>query len=87
LGGLIFRFGPTLGSEVHNLVEQRQVIVTNLVTQIASGFKINLDVDQTSDTLLQAIESTVGKPEELMHIGGLLSNGLLSLLICIVSSI
>ncbi|MDR3615107.1 MAG: AI-2E family transporter [Candidatus Obscuribacterales bacterium] len=87
LGWLIFRFGPVLGSEVHNLVDQRHEIVTNLVTQIATGFKMNLDVERTSETLLQAIESSVGKPEELVHIGGLLSHGLLSLLICVVSSI
>ena len=87
LGVLIFKFGPVIGSEVHNLVEQRHVIVTNLVTQVSTGFKVSLDVDQTAETILQAIESTVGKPEELVHIGGLLSHGLLSLLICLVSSI
>jgi len=87
LGWLIFRFGPVLGLEVHNLIDQRHVIVTNLVMQIATGFKVDLDVERTSETLLAAIESAVGKPEELMHIGGLLSHGLLSLLICVVSSI
>jgi predicted PurR-regulated permease PerM len=87
LGWLIFRFGPVLAEEVHNLTDQRHVIATNLVTQVATGLKMNLDVERTSETLLAAIESAVGKPEELMHIGGLLSHGLLSLLICVVSSI
>jgi hypothetical protein len=34
-----------------------------------------------------SIENSIGKPEEIVHFGGMLSHGLLSLLVCIVSSI
>jgi predicted PurR-regulated permease PerM len=87
LGFLGYKFGPTLAEQVSNLIDQRHVIVTNLVTQIANGFNMELNVEETSRQILKTVESSIGKPEELVHLGGLLSHGLLSLLVCIVSSI
>jgi predicted PurR-regulated permease PerM len=87
LGFFACRFGPTLAEQVSNLIEQRHEIVTKLVYQIANGFNIQLDVEKTSTDLLSTIENSIGKPEEVVHLGGLLSHGLLSLLVCIVSSI
>jgi predicted PurR-regulated permease PerM len=87
LGFLGYKFGPTLAEQVSNLIDQRHEIVTNLVTQIANGFNMELNVEETSRQILTTVESSIGKPEEIVHLGGLLSHGLLSLLVCIVSSI
>jgi predicted PurR-regulated permease PerM len=78
---------PTLADQAHNLFEQRKEIITNLLDQIVvnTGWQINVE-DTTSD-LLNSIEQGVGRPEELVHMGGLISKSLLSILICVVSSI
>ena len=90
LGFLAYKFGPLLHKQVSDLIFNRLEIVSNLVTQISEGFHLGLapeELEQTSKQILQAIENGIGKPEELVHLGGLLSHGLLSLLVCIVSSI
>jgi predicted PurR-regulated permease PerM len=87
LGALAYKFGPHLTHEVQMFIGQRHEIVTKLVTQIASGFNLQLNVAETSENILTTIEKTIGNSDELMHLGGLLSHGLLSLLVCIVSSI
>jgi predicted PurR-regulated permease PerM len=87
LGAVVYKFGPTLADQITGLVEQRHELATNLVTFTSQYFNLQLDVHETSEQVLKGIESSIGKPEEIVHFGGMLSHGLLSLLVCIVSSI
>ena len=87
IGVIVYKFGPTLGEQISGLIEQRHELATNLVRSTSDSFNLALDVQQTSQQVLAGIEGAVGKPEEIVHFGGMLSHGLLSLLVCIVSSI
>jgi predicted PurR-regulated permease PerM len=87
LGAVVYKFGPTLADQITGLVEQRHELATNLVTFTSQYFNLQLDVHETSEQVLKGIENSIGKPEEIVHFGGMLSHGLLSLLVCIVSSI
>jgi predicted PurR-regulated permease PerM len=89
--GLIYlltaAFLGAVADQITGLVEQRHELATNLVTFTSQYFNLQLDVHETSEQVLKGIESSIGKPEEIVHFGGMLSHGLLSLLVCIVSSI
>jgi predicted PurR-regulated permease PerM len=87
IGIVVYKFGPTLGEQISGLIEQRHELATNLVRSISLAFNLQLDVASTSKQVLASIESSIGKPEEIVHFGGMLSHGLLSVLVCIVSSI
>ncbi|HEY9681846.1 MAG TPA: AI-2E family transporter [Oculatellaceae cyanobacterium] len=87
LGVVIYKFGPLLGEQISSVIEHRHELANNFIQQLSDSFGLGLDVNQTSDQVLAAMESGVGKPEEILHVGGMLSHGLLSLLVCIVSSI
>jgi predicted PurR-regulated permease PerM len=87
LGAIVYKFGPTLADQITGLIEQRHELATKLVTSTSQSFNLQLDVAQTSEQVLKVIENSIGKPEEIVHFGGMLSHGLLSLLVCIVSSI
>lgn len=91
IGGIIsaltYRFGPTLRDDVTSLISQRHQIVTNLVSSVSTQFHWQVDVQQTSQDLLSNIEGGIATPSEIMHLGGLLSHGMLAVLVCIVSSI
>ncbi len=80
-------FLPLLSEQCVALAMHRQEIITNIVRQAAETFSLQLDVDTTANQIIANIEESFGKPEEIVHIGGLLSHGLLGILVCVVSSI
>lgn len=80
-------FGQNIMEQFNALAAQRKDIITSLVQQLSDGFHWQLDVEKTAQDLTSSIESNVGNTEEIVHLGGLLSKSLLSLLVCVVSSI
>lgn len=81
--------GPNVARELKDLadpVNQTQII-HSAVTQLKEMMKLHIDVDTVTNNIMSGIQHGIGKPEELMHLGGLLSHGALSLLVCVVSSI
>jgi predicted PurR-regulated permease PerM len=84
---LFVRFGAKVIDEFTMLVAQRREIVTNLVSQISTAFNWQLDVEQSTNEILSSIEQNIGNPGEIAHLGALVSKGMLSMLVTIVSSI
>lgn len=80
-------FGQSIMEQFTALAAQRKEIVTGLVQQLSDGFQWNLDVEKTAEDLTASLEQNIGSPEEIVHLGGLLSKSLLSILVCVVSSI
>src|SRR6202022_3843550 len=58
----------------------------SVVNQISSQLGLGLDVDKTTSDVLASVESA-GRPEEIVHFGGLISKSLLAIFGCTVSSI
>lgn len=80
-------FRPLHYRAIYKPAAQRKEIITNLVQQLSQGFNWQLDVERTAEELTASIEQNIGSPEEIVHLGGLLSKSLLSVLVCVVSSI
>jgi len=80
-------FMPTLSNQVQELISNRGEIVANVIRQADSTFRWQINVDDVTSQVLTSIEASIGQPSELAHIGGVVSHSLLSLLVCIVSSI
>src|SRR5262249_1348523 len=83
-------FGARAAEQFKGLVNQRKEIVTNLLTQAnqySSTMNYPIDVQSTADEILANAEKSFGEPGEIIHLGGLISKGMLYLLVTIVSSI
>jgi len=80
-------FGGLLIEQARTLFEDRHEIVTGLLQQLSTTFGWSMDVQTASTDVVQNLEGWLGKPEELMHIGEILSKSLLHILVCVVSSI
>lgn len=80
-------FGGLLIEQAGTLFEDRHSIVTNLLEQLSGYFNWGIDVQTTSADIVTNMEGWLGKPEEIVHLGELLSKSLLHILVCIVSSI
>ncbi len=80
-------FGPVLIEQAGTLFDDRHAIVTNLIQQLSSTFNWQINVETASSDIVLNLERWLGKPEELVHLGELLSKSLLHILVCIVSSI
>lgn len=80
-------FMPVITDQFRQLAMNRQEIVTNIVRQASTTFNWAIDVDLTASQILTSIEDSLGKPSEIMQIGGVLSRGFLEVLVCVVSSI
>jgi predicted PurR-regulated permease PerM len=78
---------PSVIDQFTSMATNREEIITNSVRQAATTFGWDIDVDTTAQQVLSSIEHTFGKPEELAHIGELLSRWLLAILVCVVTSI
>lgn len=91
IGGTLFAlgwfFGPLVVDQIDNLIKQRKELAFNLVSQLSTAFGWDLNVEKASEELLANIESNVGTPGELVHIGGILSKSFLAVLVTVVSSI
>ncbi len=81
--------GPSVARELKDLADpvNQQQIVHSAVSQLKDMLKLKVEVDVATANIMSSIQHGFGKPEELMHLGGLLSHGALSLLVCVVSSI
>jgi predicted PurR-regulated permease PerM len=84
---LFWLFGATAIDQFSAFVAQRREIVTNLVSQIATAFNWQIDVEQSTNEILGSIEQNFGTPGEIVHLGALVSKGMLAVLVTIVSSI
>jgi predicted PurR-regulated permease PerM len=80
-------FGARATEQFAGLVVQRKEIVTNLLSQLSGSFHWDIVVDKTADDILSSAEKSFGEPQEIMHIGGLISKGMLYVLVTIVSSV
>ncbi|MDZ4832683.1 MAG: AI-2E family transporter [Candidatus Melainabacteria bacterium] len=80
-------FGGLLIEQAGTLFEDRHEIIVNLLDQLSGSFGWQMDVKTTSADIVTNLEGWLGKPEELMHLGELISKSLLHILVCIVSSI
>ncbi len=80
-------FGPLLIEQAGTLFEERHNIITGLLEQLSSYFAWDMDVKTTSADIVTNLEGYLGKPEEIVHLGELISKSLLHILVCIVSSI
>jgi predicted PurR-regulated permease PerM len=87
VAGVIWWFGPKVVAEINNLYANRQDIVQNLITQISTQFGWQVEVDKATTDVLTTLEQNFGKPEELVHMGSLVSKSMLALLVTVVSSI
>lgn len=80
-------FVPPVMDQFAALATQRTEIIQKLIVQLNSAFNLNLNVDATVVQVTNSLEGAVGGPTEIVHLGGLVSHWLLSLLVCLVSSI
>lgn len=80
-------FGHSIMDQFTALVAQRHELVTSLVQQVSEAGHWQIDVERTAQDMTTNLEQNIGTTEEILHIGGLLSKSLLSVLVCIVSSI
>lgn len=85
--GLSNLFGHQIIDQATNLITQRHELVANLLDQLKSSYKWDIDVESRTTAIVEDLEGWFGAPTELMHMGEILSKSLLSLLVCIVSSI
>jgi aspartyl/glutamyl-tRNA(Asn/Gln) amidotransferase C subunit len=87
VAGIVYWFGQPIAEELNTLYTDRLEIVSNLINQVASQFGWQVDEAKATNDILRTIEQSVGKPEELVHIGGIVSRSMLAILVTIVSSI
>ena len=80
-------FGGSVVEQASKLVADRHEIMKNLIDQLTTRFSWDMDVTETSVSIVSELENWLGKPNEILHIGELLSKSLLSVLVCTVSSI
>jgi predicted PurR-regulated permease PerM len=80
-------FGGRMGEQFNALVAQRNEIVVSLVQQVSDACHWQLDIEHTASDIIGSLENSFGSPGEIVHVGGLLSKGLLGLLVCTVVSI
>ncbi len=80
-------FGPVMGKQVGELASNAHGIILNVVRQFADVTHWQGDVETTATQILNNLADTFGKPTEIAHLGGLLSHGMLAVLVCVVSSI
>jgi predicted PurR-regulated permease PerM len=84
---LSWAFLPTLGDQFAAMATNRYEIVADIIRQASTTFNRQIDVDSTAEQIVGSIEDTLGTPEELMHLGGVVGRGALSVLVCLLSSI
>lgn len=87
LAVLFWLFGATAIDQFFTFIAQRREIVTNLISQISTAFNWQLDVEQSTNEILTSLEQNFGTPGEIVHLGSLLSKGMLAMLVTLVSSI
>jgi predicted PurR-regulated permease PerM len=78
-------FGARAAEQTTGLVSQRKEIVTSLLNQLSLAFHCDMPI--TADEIISSAEKSFGEPQEIMHIGGIISKGMLYLLVTIVSSV
>jgi predicted PurR-regulated permease PerM len=80
-------FGPTILDQFAALAGHKQELISHTISQATSTFNWNIDVDQTTKHVVSIIDESIGRPSEIVHLGGLVSHGMLFVLVCVVSSI
>jgi predicted PurR-regulated permease PerM len=80
-------FGPTVLDQFAALAQHKEELINHTIVQATSTFDLKVDAAQTTHQIVGAIDETIGRPSEIVHLGGLVSHGLLFVMICVVSSI
>ena len=80
-------FGGSIMDQANNLITNRHEIMVNLLEQVSTSYGWQFDVEETATEAVADFEGWFGKPGEIMHLGEILSKSLLSVLVCLVSSI
>lgn len=84
---IMFHFWPMIVDQAESIFSNRKEIVVNLMQQVSSQFNWSIDVNQMADLLIAQLQNAVGKPEDIVHFGGLISKSLLGMLVCAVTSV
>ena len=92
IAGILFAlgwfFGPMVVDQLTNLFNQRQELANNLVQSASQSFNWKVEnPEHVANDLVKNLEANFGTPEEVMHITGIFSKGMLGILVCVVSSI
>lgn len=86
-GFVLWHFLPEAVDQFQALVNQREEIIGNLLQQASDAFAWNLNVPETTRGIILNLEQNFGQAPEIVHLGGLLSHGMLNILVCFISSI
>ena len=84
---IMFHFWPLIVYQAESLFSQRKEIVMNLMQQVSQQFGWSWDANQMSDVLIAQLQNAIGKPEDIVHFGSLISKSLLGMLVCAVTSV
>lgn len=85
----IWFLGPRVAHELKDLAspDAQRDLVRGVVTQFAGSFHWQGDVEALTVHIIKTANEAIGKPEEIMHLGGALSHTALFVLVTVVSSI
>ena len=89
LVGAIWALGPRVAHELKDLAspDAQQELVKGVITQFSAQFHWQGDVDALTAHIIKTVNESIGKPEEILHLGGALSHTALFVLVTVVSSI
>lgn len=85
----IWFLGPRVAHELKDLAspDAQKELVKGVITQFSSSFHWQGDVEALTAHIIHTVNDAIGKPEEIMHLGGALSHTALFVLVTVVSSI
>lgn len=85
----IWFLGPRVAHELKDLAspDAQKELVKGVITQFSASFHWQGDVEALTDHIIHTVNEAIGKPEEIMHLGGALSHTALFVLVTVVSSI
>lgn len=85
----IWTLGPRVAHELKDLgsPDAQRDLIKGVITQFATQFHWNGDIEALAEHVIKSANDAIGKPEEIMHLGGALSHTALFVLVTVVSSI
>lgn len=81
--------GPRVAHELKDLAspDAQRELIKGVITQFAAQFHWQGDIQALTEHVIRSVNEAIGKPEEIMHLGGALSHTALFVLVTVVSSI
>jgi predicted PurR-regulated permease PerM len=80
-------FLPAAWHEIVDLMNQKEAIITKVVTEFAAATHWQGDTAAVTQQMLDGISENVGNANGLADVGKVISHGALAVLVCVVSSI